>query len=71
MKLHINPNNEARVRAAVMRRGQLLRMYTADMPDNYEEELIELDRIIASAVSVGINQHIPVPNNTGQLSLTL
>jgi hypothetical protein len=35
------------------RRNQLLRMYTREMSADYEQELGELDRIIAAAVSVG------------------
>jgi hypothetical protein len=56
MIFRINSHAEPRVRAALARRNELLRMYTREMPAEYEQELGELDRIIAAAVSVGIRK---------------
>ena len=54
MNLTIPAHNAERVMSAIQRRRQLLSMYTREMPDNYEEELVDMDRIIAAAVSVAV-----------------
>ena len=54
MNLTIPAHNAERVMSAIERRRQLLSMYTREMPDNYIEELVDMDRIIAAAVSVAV-----------------
>ena len=54
MNLTIPAHNAERVMSAIQRRRQLLSMYTREMPDNYVEELVDMDRIIAAAVSVAV-----------------
>ena len=54
MNLTIPTHNAERVMSAIQRRRQLLSMYTREMPHNYSEELAEMDRIIAAAVSVAV-----------------
>lgn len=56
MLLRINPRSEDRVREAVQKRSELLRMWTRDMPADFEDQLAEADRIIAAAVSVSIRE---------------
>ena len=58
MNLTIPAHNAERVMSAIQRRRQLLSMYTREMPDNYEEELVDMDRIIAAAVSVAVMRSI-------------
>jgi hypothetical protein len=58
MNIHINPHNEARVRDAIARRTELMQMYTRDMPPTYQDELVDVNRIIASAVSVAISKPV-------------
>ena len=50
--IEIGKRAEQRVRKAIERRAELMRMYTREMPRDYLEQLIEADRIIATAVSV-------------------
>ena len=50
--IEIGKRTEQRVRKAIERRSELMRMYTREMPRDYLEQLIEADRIIATAVSV-------------------
>ena len=54
LTIQIRERAEPRVRAAMERRTELMRMYTRDMPRDYLEQLIEADRIIATAVSVAV-----------------
>ncbi|MEM1154691.1 MAG: hypothetical protein AAGI44_11160 [Pseudomonadota bacterium] len=55
MNITLNGKNEARVREAMRRRAELLRMRTAQMPRNYREELERVNRIIAAAVSHAVH----------------
>jgi len=52
LTIQIQERAEPRVRAAIARRTELMHMYTREMPGDYLEQLIEADRIIATAVTV-------------------
>jgi hypothetical protein len=52
--IQIEERAEPRVREAIERRTELMRMYTREMPGDYLEQLIEADRIIAAAVTVSV-----------------
>ncbi|NQX90080.1 MAG: hypothetical protein HRT77_15605 [Halioglobus sp.] len=54
MDLVIDDKALPRVIAAIERRNQLLRMWTKDMPRDFEEQLNETHRIISAAVTVAI-----------------
>lgn len=51
MHIEIQERNAERVRNAIQKRKALLRMYTREMPDDFELQLEESNRIIAAAVS--------------------
>ena len=51
MRIDIQERNVERVRSAIQKRKALLRMYTREMPDDFEQQLEESNRIIAAAVS--------------------
>ncbi|MEP4147680.1 MAG: hypothetical protein ABJL54_10685 [Halioglobus sp.] len=51
MNIEIQERNAERVRKAIQKRRELLRMYAREMPNDYELQLEESNRIIAAAVS--------------------
>ena len=51
MRIDINSHSEPRVREALARRAQLMRMETRDMPDNWLEEMRSVETTIAAAVA--------------------
>ena len=51
MYIEIQERNAERVRNAIQKRRELLRMYAREMPDDFELQLEESNRIIAAAVS--------------------
>ncbi len=51
MYIEIQEKNAERVRNAIQKRKELLRMYAREMPEDFELQLEESNRIIAAAVS--------------------
>ena len=62
MIIQISQRAEQRVRGAIERRAELMRMYTREMPRDYLEQLIEADRIIATAVSLACRTEFKTPD---------
>ena len=56
MMIEIKPHYVERFQAALDKRQELLRMRTNDKPRDYDEQLNEVHRIIAEAVSVAASR---------------
>ena len=56
LSLNISERSAPRVLEAIARRAELMRMYTREMPSDYREQLIEADRVIATAVSLAVKK---------------
>lgn len=51
MKIEITPRSEPRVREALQRRSQLMRMSTREMPDDWLEQMRDVETTISAAVA--------------------
>lgn len=56
MDISIDEKALPRVMQAIERRNELLRMWTRDIPQDFEAQLNETHRIIATAVTVAVRR---------------